>query len=150
MSEIRANKERSTFRMSVSVAAEIAAPADKVWSLLTSVDAQRSWNSTLIEIDGAIDEGSTVRLKAHSAPDREFKLKVRVEEPGRTMTWSDGMAPMFKGVRTFLLTPTDSGVRFEMTEVFTGLMLPMIAGSLPDFVPVFEAYAADLKTAAEA
>ena len=37
-----------------------------------------------------------------------------------------------------------------MTEVFTGLMLPMIAGSLPDFVPVFETYATDLKNAAEA
>ena len=30
-----------------------------------------------------------------------------------------------------------------------GLMLPMIAGSLPDFVPVFTQYAADLKRAAE-
>lgn len=39
---------------------------------------------------------------------------------------------------------------FEMSEVFTGLMLPMIAGSLPDFVPVFDQYAADLKRAAEA
>jgi hypothetical protein len=29
-------------------------------------------------------------------------------------------------------------------------MLPMIKGSLPDFAPLFEAYAADLKRAAEA
>jgi hypothetical protein len=36
-----------------------------------------------------------------------------------------------------------------MREEFTGIMLPMIKGSLPDFVPVFEAYAADLKRAAE-
>jgi hypothetical protein len=28
-------------------------------------------------------------------------------------------------------------------------MLPMIAGRLPDFGPIFERYAADLKTAAE-
>jgi hypothetical protein len=31
----------------------------------------------------------------------------------------------------------------------SGLMLPMIAGGLPDFVPVFTQYAADLKRAAE-
>jgi hypothetical protein len=37
-----------------------------------------------------------------------------------------------------------------MTEVFAGLMLPMIKGSLPDFGPIFEQYAADLKKAAEA
>jgi hypothetical protein len=36
-----------------------------------------------------------------------------------------------------------------MAEVFSGLMLPMIKGSLPDFGPPFEAYAADLKREAE-
>jgi hypothetical protein len=36
-----------------------------------------------------------------------------------------------------------------MQEVFTGIMLPMIKGSLPDFGPAFETYAADLKRAAE-
>jgi hypothetical protein len=38
---------------------------------------------------------------------------------------------------------------FEMTEVFFGVMLPLIRGTLPDFGPAFEAYAADLKRAAE-
>jgi hypothetical protein len=33
--------------------------------------------------------------------------------------------------------------------VFSGLMLPMIAGSLPDFGPSFETYVADLKREAE-
>jgi hypothetical protein len=37
-----------------------------------------------------------------------------------------------------------------MVEVFRGLMLPMIKGSLPDFGPPFEQYAADLKREAEA
>jgi hypothetical protein len=36
-----------------------------------------------------------------------------------------------------------------MAEVFSGIMLPMIAGSLPDFGPVFEQYASDLKRGAE-
>jgi hypothetical protein len=61
------------------------------------------------------------------------------------------MAPMFKGVRTFTLTPKPGGTtEFRMIEVFSGLMLPMIAGQLPDFAPVFEQYARDLKRAAEA
>ena len=60
------------------------------------------------------------------------------------------MAPMFKGVRTFTLTPRgDGSTEFAMRERFSGLMLPMIKGSLPDFAPVFETYAADLKRAAE-
>jgi hypothetical protein len=36
-----------------------------------------------------------------------------------------------------------------MTEEFSGWMLPMIKGSLPDFGPVFETYAEDLKRESE-
>jgi hypothetical protein len=36
-----------------------------------------------------------------------------------------------------------------MVERFSGIMLPLIKGSLPDFGPIFEAYARDLKRAAE-
>lgn len=38
---------------------------------------------------------------------------------------------------------------FSMVEVMSGLMLPLIRGSLPDFGPPFEQYAADLKREAE-
>jgi hypothetical protein len=71
-------------------------------------------------------------------------------DAGRSMVWSDGMAPMFKGVRTFTLEPHEDGTTiFSMTERFSGLMLPVIRGSLPDFGPIFETYAKDLKRAAE-
>jgi len=148
MSQVRATKEKATFRQAVSVSAEIAAPAERVWGLLTSVAAQRDWNSTLVSIDGAIEEGAVVVVVAHSDPKRTFKLKVSDVVADRSMAWSDGNL-MFRGVRTFELQPTDMGVRFEMREEFSGWMLPMISGSLPDFVPVFETYANDLKRAAE-
>ena len=35
------------------------------------------------------------------------------------------------------------------SEVLSGLMLPMIRNSLPEFGPTFEAYAEDLRRAAE-
>ena len=66
------------------------------------------------------------------------------------MVWEDGAGGIFKGVRTYTLSPNEDGsTQFAMNEVFSGLMLPMIAGSLPDFGPTFEQYAADLKRAAE-
>jgi hypothetical protein len=37
----------------------------------------------------------------------------------------------------------------ELREQLSGVMLPMIKGSLPDFAPAFESYAADLKREAE-
>ena len=57
---------------------------------------------------------------------------------------------MFTGVRTFELKPrSDGSTNFVMEERFSGLMLPLVKGSMPDFGPVFEQYASDLKRAAE-
>ena len=65
------------------------------------------------------------------------------------MVWQDGNA-IFRGVRTYTLLEKSNGItEFKMSEVFTGLMLPMISGSLPDFRPSFEQLALDLKNAAE-
>jgi hypothetical protein len=36
-----------------------------------------------------------------------------------------------------------------MHERFAGLMLPLVEGSMPDFRPIFEAFAKDLKREAE-
>jgi hypothetical protein len=43
---------------------------------------------------------------------------------------------MFKGVIPFSLTPhSECATEFAMKEECAGRMLPMIKGSLPDFVP---------------
>jgi len=62
------------------------------------------------------------------------------------MVWTQGNRVMFLGVRTYRLTLNSNGTTtFQMTEFFSGLTLPMAAGRLPDFKPIFERYAADLK-----
>ena len=85
--------------------------------------------------------------------DRTFSLKVAAYDAPRRMVWRDGFAPMFQGVRTFTLEEGGSGPEtwtdFEMVEVFSGLMLPLIKRSLPDFGPAFEQYARDLANEAE-
>lgn len=145
-----ATKTKSTFRMDCAVSINIQAPPDRIWKLLTTAGDFPRWNSTVKSIEGKIALGETVKLKATIAPERTFTLKVNEFVPNQRLVWSDGMAPMFKGVRTYTLTPQANGsTDFTMVEVFSGIMLPMIAGSLPDFGPSFEQYAADLKRAAE-
>lgn len=146
----RAQKTRTTFRLECAVAARIDAPPAKVWALLTNAAGFSKWNSTVDGIEGTIALGEKLAIKVPAAPGRTFKPKVSELEADRRMVWRDGFAPMFQGVRTFTLTARDGGTEFSMVEVFSGLMLPMIAGSLPDFAPIFEQYAADLKKAAEA
>lgn len=146
----RADKIESTFRMTCSITHNILAKPERIWSLLTDAKGFPRWNSTVTAIDGTIGLGQRLALKVTAAPTRTFKPTVTAFEPEKRMVWSDGMAPMFKGVRTFTLSPKDDGsTDFSMNEVFSGVMLPLIKGSLPDFAPSFEAYAANLKQEAE-
>lgn len=147
---VDARESGSMFESRCSVAIEIKSPPEKLWRLLTDAKYYAAWNSTVTSIDGTISPGGTLVLKVPVAPKRTFKPKVSEFDPCRRMVWSDGAAPMFKGVRTFTLTPDAGGnTRFEMEEVFAGLMLPLVKRSLPDFRPIFESFANDLKREAE-
>ena len=136
--------------MECCVGINVEAPPSKIWRLLTNAAAFPQWNSTVKSVQGDIALGNRLALVVTAAPERTFKPKVTELEADKRMVWSDGFAPMFKGVRTFTLTPRDDGsTDFSMVEVFSGLMLPLIKGSLPDFGAPFEQYAADLKREAE-
>jgi hypothetical protein len=148
---VTAQQTKSAFRQSCSIRCDIHAPAEKVWALLTDAKRFPQWNSTVTSIDGEIALGQQLALRVPLDPKRTFKPKVTKLVANREMVWSDGFAPMFHGVRTFELTGKPGGVtEFSMGETLSGIMLPMIRGSLPDFAPAFETYAADLKRAAEA
>ena len=145
----RANKTKSAFRMEYSAGVNVKAGPDRVWALMTNAADFPRWNSTVKSIEGKIALGQMIKLVAAISPDRVFNLNVIEFVPEKRMVWSDGNA-MFKGVRTYTLSPkADGSTDFTMSEVYTGLMLPMIAGSLPDFRPPFEQYLADLKREAE-
>jgi hypothetical protein len=142
-------KTESMFSLAYTVSAEILATPERVWALLTDAAGFPAWNEAVTRIDGTIALGEKLAIQVPIAPGRTFTPKVIGFDPARRMVWGDGFAPMFRGERTFTLTPTPDGVRFEMNETFTGLFLPMIKGSLPDFRPAFDTYAACLKRAAE-
>lgn len=145
----RATKSKTTFRMAYAVGANIKAPASRLWALLTDAQGFPLWNSTVQRIEGIIAPAQRIKLYAKIAPNRAFNLTVSEFVPDQRMIWSDGNV-LFRGVRTYTLTPQAGGsTDFAMTETFSGAMLPLIAGSLPDFGPEFEKFAADLKRAAE-
>lgn len=142
-------KKASTFRSECRVRIHIHARPERIWALLTNAADFPRWNSTVSSIQGSITQGQKLAIRVPIS-DRTFSPKVTELVPRVRMVWSDGMAPMFKGERTFTLTPHPDGTTdFEMVEVFSGIMLPMIKGSLPDFGPVFDRYALDLKSEAE-
>jgi len=143
-------KTQSAFNLRYAVRVEIDAPPEAVWQKLTDAEGFPKWNSTVESIRGPIALGQKLEIKVPIAPGRTFSPKVVEFEPNKKMVWQDGFFPMFQGTRTYTLEAKGKGTVFEMVEVFRGAMLPMIKGSLPDFVPVFDRYAADLAKACKA
>jgi hypothetical protein len=145
-----AARERFVFRQAVQVSVEITASPDAVWNRLTDAAAFPAWNSTVASVDRPIELGRRLAIRVPAAPGRTFRPTVVAFEPPRRMTWREGALPMFRGIRTFTVQPIDGGgSRFTMREELRGVMLPFLARSLPDFVPVFDRYADDLRTACE-
>ena len=140
----KATTIKKTFSRETSVSVDINSKTDIIWELLTDAQAYPDWNSTIISIDGKIEQGEKIRLKSKLNPKKIFKLKVKVFEPHKKLVWGDG-----KGERVYRLDEIECGTRFTMNEKIGGLMFPMYAKYIPPFDNSFEAFADDLKTRAE-
>lgn len=136
---------------SFSATTLIRATPDAIWAILTDAANYTAWNTTVDRVDGRIAAGEMVTVHAKISPGRTFPVRVAEFVPARRMVWSSGMPlGLFKGERTFTLTPTADGtVEFSMREVFTGLLEPLLSASIPDLRPAFEEFAAALKKRAE-
>jgi hypothetical protein len=140
---------RQVFSLACRVEVNIRATAPAIWHILSDAKDFPRWNSTITRIDGDIRDGERLRLHVPGT-DRTFTPRVTGLVPNQRMTWTGGLAPIFSGVRTFVLRPrADGSTDFSMDERFSGVMLPLIARFLPDFGPVFASFASDLKREAE-
>ena len=129
----------------------IAASPDAIWAILTDAPNYAEWDSGVERVEGRIASGETIKVFSKVNPGRAFPVKVTEFTPGQRMTWEGGMpVGLFKGVRTFTLSPqADGATRFTMREEYTGPLLPLIWRSMPDLGPSFQQFAAGLKSRAE-
>ncbi|HEY3742156.1 MAG TPA: SRPBCC domain-containing protein [Bryobacteraceae bacterium] len=149
MSELTVTQTHTAFGLVYSVEINIRATTRTIWNILTDAAGFPRWNSTVASIEGHIGEGERLRLRVPGS-DRTFTPRVSGVAPEQRMTWTGGFAPLFKGIRIFELTPrSDGSTDFAMRESFSGLMLPLMKRALPDFRPIFESYAKDLRNEAE-
>jgi len=130
---------------------DIAAGADAIWRILVDGAAYPSWDSGVDKVEGRVADGETIKVFSSVAPGRAFPVKVGDVEPGRRMRWSGGMPlGLFKGVRTFTLSPQANGsTRFHVREEYTGPLLQLMWRSMPDLGLSFTRFAQGLKARAE-
>jgi hypothetical protein len=129
----------------------IKASPERIWAILTDAAKYPEWDPMAEKIDGRIALGEKVTAYTKLSPGRGFAAKVTEFEPGRKMTWSGGMPlGLFKGERTFTLVQQGNGTtEFTLREVFSGPMLALIGGSIPDMTQAFEGFVVGLKNRAE-
>ena len=128
----------------------INAPADTIWRIITDGPNYPEWDPGVIKIEGTIAAGEKIKAWSKLSPDRAFPVTVSEFTPNQKMVWSSGMPlGLFKGVRTFALTPQGDEIVFTVHEVFSGLLLPLIGRSIPDMTQTFQEFVDGLKTHAE-
>lgn len=140
----KATTVKKTFNRTTTVSTQINADASIVWALLTNASDFSRWNSTIVSIEGKIQEGEKIKLKSTLDPSRTFKLKVKEMVAEQKLVWGDAM-----GKRTYVLQKSKEGTTFSMTEKIGGFMFPLFANKIPSFDESFEQFAADLKKEAE-
>jgi hypothetical protein len=129
----------------------IKASPEAIWAILTDAPGYSEWDSGIVRVEGRIMPGEKIKVISKVNPGRAFPVKVTEFEPGQRMTWSGGMPlGLFKGVRTFVLSPQgDGATTLNLREEYTGPLLPMIWRTIPDLGPSFEQFVTGLKRRAE-
>lgn len=149
MTEPTLAQSRGTFWLACRVEIVIESNAAKVWDILTDANGYPRWNSTITRIEGNIRRGEQLRLHVPGTT-RTFTPTVRDMVPAVRMSWIGGVTPLFKGVRTFGLAGDQPGSTiFSMEERFSGVLIPLVRSTMPDFGPIFARFASDLRLEAE-
>lgn len=134
-----------------SATTTINASPQTIWKILTDAPHYTDWEPTVIRIEGKIAPGEKIKVFSKLSPDRAFPVTVSTFEPGQKMVWSSGMPlGLFKGVRTFTLTPKNGSTEMTVREVFSGPLLALIGRTIPNMTEPFQQFVAGLKQHAEA
>lgn len=136
---------------SFTATTNINRPPTAIWSVLTDAASYSEWATGIHRLEGQIADGGVLKLFTASKPRQPMMLKVKDFVAPKTFTLSGGLPfGLFRGNRTFTLTPqADGSTEFNLREVFTGALEPLLGRMIPDLTPSFEAFAAGLKQQCE-
>lgn len=133
---------------------DIAAPPERVWSILVDLDRYTAWNPFIRSASGAVTVGARLAVRLHPPGGRPmtFRPTVTTAEPPRRFEWLGHLVVpgLFDGRHRFDLEPSATGTRLTQSEDFTGLLVPVLRRALDGPTRAgFEAMNAALKARAE-
>lgn len=109
--------------MHVTVAVDIDASAERVWAVMTNVEAWPQWTASVTEVRrldaGRFGVGSRVRIKQPKFPPAVWTVEELVS--GRSFTWAAG-APGFRSIGRHTVESTRTGSRATLELEQRGLV----------------------------
>ena len=141
----------------IHTAIDVAAPKERVWSVLTTFASYPDWNPLLRSVAAELRPGATVALTA-TVGQRSFDVNATMLRvtPGRELRWAGPNSRLqgivFRGEHYFIIEElTPDRVRFIHGERFEGLAIPFMGGWLDrNLAPAYEAMNVALQRRAEA
>ena len=119
----------------IHTAIEIDATPDAVWSVLVDFVSYPQWNPFIRSIEGVAQAGNSlvVRIQPSGASGMTFRPKILVAQPPREFRWLGNLLirGLFDGEHAFALHALPgSRTRFEQSEKFTGVLVPLFRRTL--------------------
>ncbi|TCJ12818.1 SRPBCC domain-containing protein [Parasulfuritortus cantonensis] len=114
---------------------DIAAPVERVWSLLVDFASYSRWNPFVRSIDGIPTVGRPLEvfIQPPGSGGMRFRPTVLVVEPNRELRWKGKLLlpGLFDGEHYFRLeTKPEGGLVFRHGETFSGILVPLFRRSL--------------------
>lgn len=131
---------------------EIDAPPAAVWAVLTDFDSYPKWNPLITEATGtlAVGEILTLRMTPGGKP-QTFTPEVRAVRENAELVWFGAlrMSWLFSAEHRFGLTREGGGTRFVHSEVFRGVLVPLLRATIDRSRREFHEFNAALKERVE-
>jgi hypothetical protein len=132
---------------------DIAAPAPRIWSLLSDFDGYRRWNSYNPKASGTLAVGSVVRVEARLGADTHVVDNVITEVvPEQRLCWrsKNWYGFLVAGTRCRTLEQRGTATTYRHHEIFEGPLAWLIERIMrPRIERGLDTHDADLKRAAE-
>src|ERR1700742_3077969 len=119
----------------ITTTVDIPAPPEAVWNVLTDFAAYGDWNPFIDRIEGTPQVGS--KLRVHMTPPggraMTFRPTVLAATADRELRWLGrlGVRGVFDGEHSFTLTADgNGGTRMIQAETFSGMLVPLLRGSV--------------------
>ncbi len=132
----------------------IDASTEKVWDILTDLDAYADWNPFAQRASGEVEEGRrlNIYLKPPNGMGATIKPIIKKAKRGEEFAWV-GRFPipgLFEGEHYFRLEPDNGdGTRLVHGERFRGILVPVMGGIISKALEGFVEMNVALKARAE-